>query len=98
MAMSRKERVLDGLRIEKHRITSAGKFEGATEYTPYFYSLWLDGDGDTTYSQSGEPVETVFNIQQEDIEEFPELAGKSYVSLYEDEQGFVTATAFGILA
>ena len=65
-------------------ITSPGKFEGEALYVPYFWDLFLNGDGD-----SGDEGELIFTITPEDREQFPELGRRTTVTLIEDDNGFV---------
>lgn len=69
------------------RITSPGKFEGEAEYVPHFWDVSLDGTPDTIEVDG----ETVYRIEVVDTDRaiYPELAERSHVYLFEDEQGFV---------
>jgi hypothetical protein len=65
-------------------ITDPGKFEGEARYMPHFYDLFLNGCAD---EDDGETL--TFNVEQDDIDEFPELADFKRVRFFEDSQGFV---------
>ena len=65
-------------------IFSPGKFEAEPVFVPYFYDLSLNGCAD--YDEVGN---SVFIIEEEDVEEFPELQGVHQITLYESDSGFV---------
>jgi hypothetical protein len=71
-------------------IRSPGKFEGEPLYTPYFWSLMLDGGGD---EEDGDDV--IFQITDEDRRLYPELGSITRLALREDENGFVYSTVIG---
>ena len=60
-----------------------GRFEGAPSWVPYFYNLFLEGEG--------EPIGEKWRIKilQEDVQRFPELKGKRYAYLVFSDVGFV---------
>lgn len=80
--MTRSE-ILEKYTVENGKIKSLGKFEGEKIYTPYFYDLLLNGDGE---ENGGGNV--YFEILPEDIKEFPELKGKKIVEFTETDNGF----------
>jgi hypothetical protein len=73
-------------------ITSPGKYEGEPLYVPYLWEQYGFGQGFETISTHTETVE-VIKVYNDMIEEFPELEGVEYVSLSEDNQGFVHSEA-----
>lgn len=82
--MSRRE-ILANYDIDNNGvITSLGKFEGEMLYVPYFWEIGLDGCAD-----EDEDGVFTFDIDEDDLAEFPELAGVSKLMLEESEQGFV---------
>jgi len=87
--MTRQE-IEDQYTVENGIIQDPGKFEGEPLWSPYFYDLYLNGcadyDGDD---------ELWFDIDDEDLAQFPELVGYTRVILREDEQGFVYCEADG---
>ena len=64
-------------------IRSPGKFEGEPVYAPYFYDALMNGFADDDDGVAS------FNIDANDIKEFPELANVKRLRLWESEQGFV---------
>ena len=62
-----------------------GKFEGEPRYVPTFWDHVLNGDIWETYCDGWVRVE----IQPEDVAEFPELEGFTFVDLRECNAGFV---------
>lgn len=72
-------------KVEDGRITSPGKFEGEPIYAPYFWDLYLNGFAD---DDDGELL--TFAVDQEAIDEFPELQNIATVQLWENSQGFVS--------
>jgi len=70
-------------------IVSPGKFEACPVYAPYFWHLLLEGSGDTEFDVEGDYGITWFNIEKEDLAEFPELAEFRRVGVWEDGNGFV---------
>jgi hypothetical protein len=80
-----REEIIKEYAINKHGvITSPGKFEGAMLYTPYFWDAYLNGMAD---DDNGSIL--TFIVNQDDRNEFPELAEAQKVRLEESEQGFV---------
>ena len=71
----------------KNRITNPGKFEMEQRYVPYFWDAFLNGDGED------DDGVLIFDVQPEDIEQFPELKDRSQVKLLETENGFVIEVA-----
>jgi hypothetical protein len=69
-------------------ITSPGKFEDEPIWIPYFYDLFLSGDGDTYDDSCGHMV-AEFNVCAADVTEFPELAPIARVRFWESQDGFV---------
>lgn len=80
-------------------VKNPGKFEGEPAWTPYFWELVMNGDGETvwdedTYDNEGEwekPLYDKFKVNGDDCEVFPELEaylGKE-LHVWEDNLGFV---------
>lgn len=69
-----------------------GKFEGEQPATEFYYSQWLNGDGEAIFTESGdeETEGTLFYITAEEAEAFNLPIGHTFL-LWEDNQGF----AFG---
>jgi hypothetical protein len=82
--MTRRE-IEDTYEVRDGIIQSLGKFEAEAVYAPYFYAVYLDGCAD---DDDGEVL--TFTVEPEDIEQFPELAGRTQVKFYEGDQGFFT--------
>lgn len=69
--------------VENGIIQSPGRFEGEPTYVPYFYYLYLDGDG------SDDGNEIMFRVLSEDRAMFPELDGVKRIYLNVTDNGFV---------
>ena len=69
-------------------VSHPGKFEGEPAWVPYFWDLTMDGGADDVDDDNGTDI-YIFTIQEDDIAVFPELAGMSYVEVWETDQGFV---------
>ena len=69
-------------------IVSPGRFEGEPEFTPYFWDMVLDGWA-TDFHDENKNLYAYLEIEQEDISIYPELEGKRYIILFEDNNGFV---------
>lgn len=65
-----------------------GKFENTFSYVPYFYELYLNGEGEYI-SRTLHRIK----ITAEDTARFPELKGKRYIYLVFSELGFVDGYA-----
>jgi hypothetical protein len=72
-------------------ITSPGKFESTPIYTPHFWELALEGDGDETYDVSICKYVSIMKVEPWDRAEYPELTADDVdlLQIYEDDQGFV---------
>lgn len=72
-------------------ILNPGKFEGEMIYVPYFWDAAMNGlaDEDNTMSEYDDTPVSLFNINDEDREQFPELKEIITVELWEDSNGFV---------
>jgi len=70
--------------IEDGVIQNLGKFENEPAYVVYFWNAYLDGCAD---DDDGDVL--TFDIGDDDIKEFPELAGYKQVFLWETDSGFV---------
>jgi hypothetical protein len=81
--MTRAE-ILENYEVRDGRIVSPGQFEGETIYIPYFWDVFLNGDAD-----EDDGTALTFYVLDEDVAEFPELAGIVFVAIYQDDQGFV---------
>jgi hypothetical protein len=71
--------------IRRGTIVSPGRFEGQPVFAPYYYEALLSGLADEENDDAA-----VFDVLQEDVAEFPELASFEKVFLSEDEQGFIS--------
>ena len=72
-----------------HRIIrNPGKFEGETPAIVHFWYIGLNGFADRDTIERGVPVYK-FHITSADRAVFPELTGKAWLSIYEDDRGFV---------
>lgn len=70
--------------VENGIIRSLGRFEGEAIYVPYFWEVYLDG-----FASDDDGQHIMFEVTDEDREQFPELVGRKWVTLYESETGFV---------
>ena len=68
------------------RITQPGKFEGCPVWAPSFWESGLEGMAD---EDDGDAY--LFDITDQDREDWPSLAGIARVELREDSNGFVRA-------
>jgi hypothetical protein len=78
------------------RHLNAGKFEGETAATEYFYELMLEGDGETVIiGEEHEPPDSaeLFQINAEESEAFNLPIGHWFL-LKEDNQGFVMGSTY----
>lgn len=67
-------------------ITSPGKFEGEPLYVVAFWDAYLNGCTDDDVDGM-----LVFNLTNEDWQEWPELNGCKELRLFESDTGFVYA-------
>lgn len=75
------------------RIQNPGKFEGELIYTPYFYGYFLDCGADNVIEDNnGEIIVASFDIMDEDIKIFPNIAEYKRFELYFSDNGFVGGT------
>lgn len=85
-----REEILNEYKVDASgRIQSPGKFEGEMLYVPYFY-VWI-GEG---YGDGGHEDGFMFGVSDTDRLLFPELKDTKAITLYEDDQGFVTAQTY----
>lgn len=70
------------------RNTRPGKFEGEQDYAEHFYQMSLEG-ADEEVEIDGVSV-SIFDVWEDDVAKFPELAGRPRVAFYESDQGFWT--------
>lgn len=68
-------------------IASPGKFESEQLYAVHFWDLVLEGSG-SLYDDNDQDV-YLFDVEEEDRAEFPELNDVKRVAVWEDTQGFV---------
>jgi hypothetical protein len=87
--MTRNE-ILAQFDVEGGIIRTPGKFQSEPIYAPYFWDLMMDGVQDEDMDE-GNGV--VFNIGEDDLNEFPELKGINKIILEQDDNGFVWITA-----
>jgi hypothetical protein len=80
--------------VDEHGlIRSPGKFEQCPDYAPYFYSWYLEGEGEECEDPNHGDGCLVFDITEEDVAEFPgydEIAPGETAHLREDDNGFVS--------
>ena len=69
-------------------IIDAGRFEGEPGYTPYFWTMLMDGCADDEYVNSDDIAIAVFNIEKQDKAMFPELTGYNVIEVWCDDNGF----------
>jgi len=87
----KREEVMKQYKVDQNGIIrSPGKFEGEMLYIPHFWGAFLDGMAD---DDDGKTLS--FNVDAEDIKEYPELTGVHRVTLVEDDTGFVHGKAIG---
>jgi hypothetical protein len=85
-----REDILKDYAIDKcGKIISPGKFEGGCVYLPYYYDLWLNGEGLSVYGADDEIISTAFDVEPQEREMFPELGSQEQVIFYERSDGFV---------
>jgi len=73
-------------------VNTPGKFEGCNRYIPYYHAIMLDSGADDEEWDEDENNETVtylFQVEEDDIDLFEELAHIDIVRFYEDDNGFV---------
>lgn len=70
-------------------IVSPGMFEGQPAYVVHFFELSLGGDAEDERHTAVGGVWWQFRVQPEDIEDWPELAGREEVRVYCDPNGSV---------
>lgn len=58
-------------------VSRPGKFEGEPRFSPHFYNICMDGNG------------SEIQVQESDVEIFPELLLGQYVTIDADDNGFV---------
>lgn len=86
--MTRKE-IESAYRVgDSGRILSPGKFEQEMVYAPHYYDVLCNGFAD---EDSGGV--TLFKVTDEDRKEFPELREAAWVTLEENDVGFVYCSA-----
>jgi len=69
-------------------VKQPGKFESEPAYTPYFYDLMLDGDGEDVSKENDSPI-IRFGLCDADVRMFPELAGFTHLELIISDSGFI---------
>lgn len=70
--------------VKDNRIVSPGKFEGEMIYAPHFYEDSLNGLWNT--NRQG----VLYCVPSfAEHKEWPELKGKRFIHLYEDDLGFI---------
>ena len=67
-------------------VSLPGKYEGEAAYVPYFWELECGCD---EYGEDEGYTVHIFNVNVQDVEQFPELEGRDTVELVETYQGFV---------
>ena len=88
----------------EEQIAHLGKFEREARYIPYYYEMYLNGDGETICDcencardyDDDYPCDdcdnyiTQFDVMDDDVILFPELKGRKHVAFYESNDGFIT--------
>ena len=69
-------------------IERPGAFEGEPRYVPFYWDLSLDSCSDAQYYLADRHY-TLFLINEDDIEEWPELADGYALELSSDDSGFI---------
>ena len=89
MTLSREDIERDYTIDELHIIRSLGKFEGEPFWVPYFWERWLEGCSDDEFPLADSGI-SVFYINTDDTDQFPELKGRLFdvLLLWENDQGF----------
>jgi hypothetical protein len=68
------------------KIREHGKFEGQEQYAQHFYGVGLNGWGQSVETVDG--LVEIHDVQDDDVELWPELKGKSHVAFLHSAQGF----------
>lgn len=90
-----REEILNTYTIENGIIQNPGKFEAESIYSPYYYDLMLNGDGELIADEDYyDSVNVYFRITSEDKQIFPELNNYDIILLYENNLGFVYCQAY----
>jgi hypothetical protein len=75
--------------VANHRIIrDPGQFEGQTPAIVHFWNIGMNGFADQDTIEKGVPVYK-FRLTSADRAAFPELAGKAWLSIYQDDRGFI---------
>ena len=82
--MTPREEIEATYKVVNGRITSPGQFEGEMVYVPFYWNAYLDGGAD---SDDGEVL--TFEITPEERHQFPELANRRTIRIYQRDDGFV---------
>lgn len=102
-----REQLAKEFSVDEHGlIADQGKFEREPLYVPYFWSTVLDGFGEDVYAEpenddeenedfESELLYTLIDIDEDDINEFPELKGYKAAKVFQSDAGFVTVELIG---
>jgi len=71
-------------------VNGPGKFEGCSRFIPYFHDISIDGGADDEeWDEDTDNVTYIFEVNEDDVDMFQELADVEYVKFYEDDNGFI---------
>ena len=81
--MNRKE-IEDQYTVENGIIQDPGQFESEPIYVPYFVDFYMNGDP----GEESDDDMMIYDIESDDIKQFPELKPFKTISIWQSEQGF----------
>jgi hypothetical protein len=83
--MNARHKIMANYKVDEHGIIrSPGQFEGEKLYVPYFWEAYLNGCADRD-----DGLVLGFDVNADDLREFPELKGRRTVRLMQSDDGFV---------
>ena len=80
---------LDGCDCDTHNPQKPGKFENEPAYAVHFWNMGIEGMSDREDENY-----FIFDINADDVSQFPELKNYTMLQVYEDENGFVYVDIF----
>lgn len=84
-----REEILKKFNVNEYDIIqNPGKFEGCAIYAPYFYDLVMNGASDGIIQDDFGCIKDVFNINDDDRKQFPELKNYKTVTISTSDDGF----------
>ena len=85
-----RDEVKQAYKVDEHGIIrSPGQHEGNPVYVPALWSVVMDGSSNPVCDEFGEILREEVDILEEDIAEFPELAGCKVAELKQSDNGFI---------